>query len=224
MRSFVPTDEVEDARYAMTSIEEFICCVAERAQVSIRSLLGPPPAMKIHEYQAKAILARYGVPVPRGEVAFSAAEARRDRPAPRRQIVVVKAQIHAGGRGKGGGVKLAQIGRRGRARRRRHARHDARHPSDRAGRARRVARAHRRRAADDARAVSEHRARSRLGQAGDDGERRRRHGHRGSRRRDAGEDRQGLHRAGRRAGAVRGAAARLRASASTARRSARRSS
>ncbi|MBI5086152.1 MAG: ADP-forming succinate--CoA ligase subunit beta [Acidobacteria bacterium] len=62
--------------------------------------------MKIHEYQAKAILAKYGVPVPRGRVALSVDEAR--------QVaeelggrVVVKAQIHAGGRGKGGGVKLA---------------------------------------------------------------------------------------------------------------------
>jgi succinyl-CoA synthetase beta subunit len=64
--------------------------------------------MKIHEYQAKAILSRYGVPVPRGEVAFepdAAADiARRLGGA----VVVVKAQIHAGGRGKGGGVKLAQ--------------------------------------------------------------------------------------------------------------------
>jgi succinyl-CoA synthetase beta subunit len=64
--------------------------------------------MKIHEYQAKAILARYGVPVPRGEVAFSAHEvdeiARRLGSA----VVVVKAQIHAGGRGKGGGVKVVK--------------------------------------------------------------------------------------------------------------------
>jgi succinyl-CoA synthetase beta subunit len=64
--------------------------------------------MKIHEYQAKAILARYGVPVPRGEVATQASEvadiARRLGGA----VVVVKAQIHAGGRGKGGGVKLAR--------------------------------------------------------------------------------------------------------------------
>jgi succinyl-CoA synthetase beta subunit len=62
--------------------------------------------MKIHEYQAKAILARYGVPVPRGEVAFTEDEAK----AAATHIggnVVVKAQIHAGGRGKGGGVKLA---------------------------------------------------------------------------------------------------------------------
>jgi succinyl-CoA synthetase beta subunit len=64
--------------------------------------------MKIHEYQAKAILARYGVSVPRGEVAFSAAEAGEIARRLGGQIVVVKAQIHAGGRGKGGGVKLAR--------------------------------------------------------------------------------------------------------------------
>jgi succinyl-CoA synthetase beta subunit len=63
--------------------------------------------MKVHEYQAKSILARYGVPVPRGEVT--------DNPDEARQIAkrlggrsVVKAQIHAGGRGKGGGVSLAK--------------------------------------------------------------------------------------------------------------------
>lgn len=62
--------------------------------------------MKIHEYQAKEILARHGVPIPRGRVASTAAEARSIA----QEIgarVVVKAQIHAGGRGKGGGVKLA---------------------------------------------------------------------------------------------------------------------
>jgi len=64
--------------------------------------------MKIHEYQAKAILARHGVPVPRGEVAFSAAEAGEIARRLGGHIVVVKAQIHAGGRGKGGGVKLAR--------------------------------------------------------------------------------------------------------------------
>jgi succinyl-CoA synthetase beta subunit len=63
--------------------------------------------VKIHEYQAKAILAGYNVPVPRGEVAFTASEAGQ---VARRLggTVVVKAQIHAGGRGKGGGVKLAK--------------------------------------------------------------------------------------------------------------------
>ena len=62
--------------------------------------------MKIHEYQAKGVLRRYNVPVPRGEVAFTPDEARRvaEKLGGR---VVVKAQIHAGGRGKGGGVKLA---------------------------------------------------------------------------------------------------------------------
>src|SRR3954469_20565278 len=64
--------------------------------------------MKIHEYQAKAILARHGVPVPRGEVAFSAAEAGEIARRLGGHVVVVKAQIHAGGRGKGGGVKLAK--------------------------------------------------------------------------------------------------------------------
>src|SRR5215475_3849126 len=64
--------------------------------------------MKIHEYQAKAILARYGVPVPRGEVAFNAAEAGDIARRLGGDVVVVKAQIHAGGRGKGGGVKLAK--------------------------------------------------------------------------------------------------------------------
>jgi succinyl-CoA synthetase beta subunit len=63
--------------------------------------------MKIHEYQAKAILAQFNVPVPRGEVAYTAEEAE----AAAKRVggsVVVKAQIHAGGRGKGGGVKLAK--------------------------------------------------------------------------------------------------------------------
>src|SRR5438105_6024857 len=64
--------------------------------------------MKIHEYQAKAILARHGVPVPRGEVAFSAGEARDIAQRLGGGVSVVKAQIHAGGRGKGGGVKVVK--------------------------------------------------------------------------------------------------------------------
>src|ERR687888_1090077 len=64
--------------------------------------------MKIHEYQAKAILARYGVPVPRGEVAFEPDAAGDIARRLGGSVVVVKAQIHAGGRGKGGGVKLAR--------------------------------------------------------------------------------------------------------------------
>ena len=154
--------------------------------------------MKIHEYQAKAILAQHGVPVPRGEVAFNAAEAGAIARRLGGDIVVVKAQIHAGGRGKGGGVKLAKIGRRSRAARQPDDRHDARDASDRPRRARGFARAHRGRAEDDPRALFEHRARSRRGQAGDDGQRRRRHGHRRSRGQDTRTHPQSPHRAGRR--------------------------
>jgi succinyl-CoA synthetase beta subunit len=64
--------------------------------------------MKIHEYQAKAILAKFGVPVPRGEVIFKADDARAAAQRLGTKVVVVKAQIHAGGRGKAGGVKLAK--------------------------------------------------------------------------------------------------------------------
>src|SRR6201986_1413906 len=67
--------------------------------------------MKIHEYQAKAILKKYGVAIPRGEMA----ESRDEAEAAAKTLfdsgatgVVVKAQIHAGGRGKGGGVKIAK--------------------------------------------------------------------------------------------------------------------
>jgi len=69
--------------------------------------------MKIHEYQAKALLAHYGVPVPRGEAVSTADEAE----AAAKKIggnVVVKAQIHAGGRGKGGGIKIAKDAREAR--------------------------------------------------------------------------------------------------------------
>jgi len=64
--------------------------------------------VKIHEYQAKSVLAGFGVHVPSGEVAFSADEVRAIARRLGGSVVVVKAQIHAGGRGKGGGVKLAK--------------------------------------------------------------------------------------------------------------------
>jgi len=64
--------------------------------------------MKIHEYQAKQILAAYGVAVPRGDVIALREEARAVAEKLGGGTVVVKAQIHAGGRGKGGGVKLAK--------------------------------------------------------------------------------------------------------------------
>jgi succinyl-CoA synthetase beta subunit len=64
--------------------------------------------MKIHEYQAKELFKKFGVPVPEGGVAFSTSEAKGVAEKLGSFPVVVKAQIHAGGRGKGGGVKLAK--------------------------------------------------------------------------------------------------------------------
>ncbi|WP_290867268.1 ADP-forming succinate--CoA ligase subunit beta [Aquabacterium sp.] len=64
--------------------------------------------MKIHEYQGKEILSRFGVPVPRGIPAFSVEEAVAAAEKLGGPVWVVKAQIHAGGRGKGGGVKVAK--------------------------------------------------------------------------------------------------------------------
>src|SRR5688500_654645 len=77
--------------------------------VSWRAHSEPSPhTMKIHEYQAKGILARHGVPVPRGEMVVSAEEARAAAERLGGGVVVVKAQIRAGGRGKGGGVKVVK--------------------------------------------------------------------------------------------------------------------
>src|SRR4051812_20079779 len=64
--------------------------------------------MNIHEYQAKALLRDYGVPVPRGIPAFSVDEAVKAAEELGGPVWVVKAQIHAGGRGKGGGVKVVK--------------------------------------------------------------------------------------------------------------------
>jgi len=64
--------------------------------------------MKIHEYQGKEILAKFGVPVPRGIPAYTVQEAVEAAQKLGGPVWVVKAQIHAGGRGKGGGVKLAR--------------------------------------------------------------------------------------------------------------------
>ncbi len=64
--------------------------------------------MNIHEYQAKKIFAKYNVPVPKGKVAFSVEEAVENAKELGGKVWVVKAQIHAGGRGLGGGVKLAK--------------------------------------------------------------------------------------------------------------------
>src|SRR5262245_27371821 len=79
----------------------------------------PPPAvwstpipnvnesMNLHEYQSKALFAEYGIPVPKGQVATTPAEAKNAAVALGGNLWVVKAQVHAGGRGKAGGVKLA---------------------------------------------------------------------------------------------------------------------
>lgn len=64
--------------------------------------------MNIHEYQGKEVLKQYGVAVPEGKVAFTVDEAVAAAEALGTQVVVVKAQIHAGGRGKAGGVKVAK--------------------------------------------------------------------------------------------------------------------
>src|SRR5262245_1465244 len=110
MRILVPTDDekVEDKmeeRPDRDDINRGVYCCATNA-CKLASCF--PALMKIHEYQAKTILARHGVPVPRGEVAFSATEAGEIAKRLGSSVVVVKAQIHAGGRGKGGGVKLAK--------------------------------------------------------------------------------------------------------------------
>jgi succinyl-CoA synthetase beta subunit len=64
--------------------------------------------MKIHEYQAKEILKEYGVPIPRGYLALTKEEAVSAYEKLQSDKVVIKAQVHAGGRGKGGGIKLAE--------------------------------------------------------------------------------------------------------------------
>jgi succinyl-CoA synthetase beta subunit len=69
---------------------------------------GETTAMNIHEHQAKALLAQYGVAVPKGGVAFSLDEATKIATGLGGPVWVVKAQIHAGGRGKGGGIKVVK--------------------------------------------------------------------------------------------------------------------
>lgn len=86
-------------------IEVVLFCLATRL---VRANLIGGFKMNIHEYQGKEVLQQYGVSVPRGKVAFNVEEAvnaARELGSP---VVVVKAQIHAGGRGKAGGVKIAK--------------------------------------------------------------------------------------------------------------------
>ena len=157
--------------------------------------------MNLHEYQSKQLFARYGIPVPTGYVAANAAEAA----AAARRIGgskwVVKAQVHAGGRGKAGGVKLvdspeaagkaaaAMLGTRLKT-----------HQTG-AGRSADPSGVRRGRLEDRARAVPEPGAESRQGPRGLHRLGRRRHGHRGSRRAHAGEDHPRERASGRRAAA-----------------------
>jgi succinyl-CoA synthetase beta subunit len=69
--------------------------------------------MKIHEYQAKEILKAFGVPVPKGRVAETPEEAKKIAEEIGTTKIVVKAQIHAGGRGKGGGIKVVSNAKEG---------------------------------------------------------------------------------------------------------------
>ena len=64
--------------------------------------------MNIHEYQAKFILKQFGVPVPNGDVAFTAEQAVDVANKIDSKTWVIKAQVHAGGRGKGGGIKVVE--------------------------------------------------------------------------------------------------------------------
>src|SRR5262245_55611959 len=64
--------------------------------------------MNLHEYQAKSVLSKFGIPTSTGRAAASAKEAREAAQALGGSVWVVKAQVHAGGRGKAGGVKLVK--------------------------------------------------------------------------------------------------------------------
>src|SRR6058998_1560400 len=72
------------------------------------SLTPTGASMKIHEYQGKEIFRKFGIPTPRGFPCFSTEEAVAAAKTLGGKVWVVKAQIHAGGRGKGGGVKVAK--------------------------------------------------------------------------------------------------------------------
>ncbi len=146
----------------------------------------PKAFMNIHEHQAKAVLAEFGVPVPRGYPAFSVDEAVAAAEKLGGPVWVVKAQIHAGGRGKGGGVKLARSIDEVRDDRRQDARHDPRHPPDRAEGPRGAPPLHRGRRLDRQGILPLAAGRPRDQPRGGGGLHRGRHGHRGGRPRDAG--------------------------------------
>src|SRR6185503_507253 len=82
------------------------CGAITRAGIAARRSTAQGAELKVHEYQGKEILRRFGIPTPRGIPAFSVDEAVKAAEALGGAVWVVKAQIHAGGRGKGGGVML----------------------------------------------------------------------------------------------------------------------
>src|SRR6266705_659482 len=90
--------------------------MAMSTRVSLPSTRATPDArtphagahVKIHEYQGKEIFRKFGMPTPRGIPAFTVDEAVKAAQSLGGPVWVVKAQVHAGGRGKGGGVKLAK--------------------------------------------------------------------------------------------------------------------
>ena len=99
---------VSPTYYSNLTSRLHIVAPAATLPFSLNHLNSPVKAMKIHEYQGKEILKNYGVTVPRGIVARTPDEAEKAATELGTPITVVKAQIHAGGRGKGGGVKLAK--------------------------------------------------------------------------------------------------------------------
>ena len=186
--------------------------------VGSRSLRTPgsrEPAMNIHEYQAKAVLREFGVPVPRGIAAFSVDEAEKAAKDLGGPVWVVKAQIHAGGRGKAGGVKVVKSVADVKSEADAAARLDAGHAPDRAARQGSAPPLYRGRLGDRSRILSLRADRPR-----DLARRlrrldRRRHGHRRGRAQDAGEDRHLLGRSGDRLHAASCAACRAARSASS---------
>jgi hypothetical protein len=152
--------------------------------------------MKIHEYQGKEILKKFGVTVPRGIPCFSVDEAVKAAETLGGKVWVVKAQIHAGGRGKGGGVKVAKSMDEVRALRRADPRHATGDAPDRARRPESAPPAGGRRRRHQEGILRRGPDRPRLAEGGDDGLLRRRHGHRGSGAQDARKDHQGLRRSG----------------------------
>ena len=169
--------------------------------------------MNIHEYQAKEVLRGFGVTTGKGIAAFTVDEAVKAAETLGGPVWVVKAQIHAGGRGKGGGVKVVKSRRGREGRSQAHARHDAGHAPDRPRGQAGAAPLHRGRHGHRPRALSLDPGRPRNLARRLHRLHRRRHGHRGGGARHAGEDHHRAGRSGRRLSRLRRPPHRLRAEA-----------